>query len=120
MKTLFTFVLCLFVLSGCAHTAYGRADMAKRAKTEMVGMTKMDLLLCAGVPDRTQQIDGMEFLAYYSNSISGHNGDVYSRDCEATFIFVNDMVEKVTYTGKTGGLITKGQQCAYIIQTCLQ
>lgn len=86
----------------------------------MLGMSKIDLLQCAGVPDRVQKMEGMEFLAYDSRSVYGGNGNVHTRHCEATFVLVDDAVMKISYTGSTGGLLTKDHQCAYIIQNCLQ
>lgn len=33
--------------------------------------------------------------------------------------FRDKVVEKVNYTGNTGGILTKDHQCAFVIQNCL-
>jgi len=133
MKTIWIFLLSLSILSGCAYTSLGRADLAKRAKTEMIGMSKRDLLLCAGIPVRSEKIDDLEFLTYNSGGgsvgyIAGGNdsnaggGAIYMDEtyCKATFVLENGKVNKVSYSGPTGGFLTKDEQCAFVIKNCLQ
>jgi hypothetical protein len=33
---------------------------------------------------------------------------------------VNGRVDRVNYLGPTGGLLTAGEQCAYVVQACVQ
>lgn len=119
MKIAAGILLSLFALSGCASISADRASLAKRAKTEMIGMSKMELLLCAGVPDLIQKMDGMEFLAYNRRWISGGRYLIHSHSCEATFVLVDDVVERVSYIGKTDGYLSNDRQCGYIIQDCI-
>lgn len=125
-------LISLFILSGCASTSFGRADLAQRAKTEMIGMSKKELFLCAGVPSRSQQVDDMEFLTYHSggdsvgyvaggagSSAGGGAISLNKHYCEVTFAFENGVVRKVSYGGRTGGLITEGEQCAFVLQNCI-
>ena len=127
-----TLLVITTLLSGCASTTIGRSDIADRAKVELVGKSKKDILTCAGVPVRSQQTDNMEFLTYYSGGdsnayVAGGTGtsagggavSIKKKYCEVTFILSNGIVEKVNYSGRTGGLLTKGEQCAFVLQNCL-
>lgn len=106
------------VIAGCA--AHQRAKMAERAPSELVGLSKVDLLSCAGVPVRSEKIDNMEFLTY---SGSGDSKGFFHRRqhyCEVTFTLKDGVVQKVSYAGNTGSYFTKGEQCAYVIAPCLK
>ncbi len=103
--------------TGCSK--YKRVKMAERAPSELVGLSKVDLLSCAGVPVRSEKIDDLEFLTYSSGGTRGffcRSG----RYCEVTFTLQNNVVEKVTYAGNTGGRFSQGEQCAYVIAPCLK
>jgi len=132
MKNFLVFMACIIFLSGCASSKFGRSDLAKRAKVELVGKSKTEILMCAGVPMRSQQVDNMEFITYFSggdshgyaaggagSSAGGGAFSVKKRYCEVTFILKNGVVEKVNYTGRTGGWATEGEQCAFVLQNCL-
>jgi hypothetical protein len=95
-------------------------------------MSKIDLLSCAGVPTRLLEAEGLEFLTYISGgdgtgvTVGGVNSSVHGgvtsmkkRYCEVTFILKDGRVEKVNYTGRRGGLSTKGEQCAFVLENCL-
>jgi len=132
MKYAWVSLLIAALLAGCASTKFGRADLAERAKVELIGKSKKDILMCAGVPVRSEQAENMEFMTYYSggdsdayvaggagSSAGGGAVSVKKRYCEVTFILSNGIVEKVNYAGRTGGLITEGEQCAFVLQNCL-
>lgn len=127
--------IILFLLActlvGCGKLQ--RAQVAERAQSELIGISKLELLSCAGVPVRSEKIEDMEFLTYVGGgdsvgSIAGGAGSssgggvisISRRYCEGTFILKNGAVEKVNYTGRTGGLVTKGEQCAYVVEHCLK
>lgn len=129
-RTAIPFALCL-VLAGCAVQ---RAQEASRAQSELIGMSKVDLLSCAGVPARQAQAGDIEFLTYegggdssaasvataVSTSVAVVAGKRLHRYCEATFALKNGTVQRVTYQGRTGGLLTPGEQCAFIVEGCLK
>ena len=132
MKYAWVSLLIAALLAGCASTKFGRADLAERAKVGLIGKSKKDILMCAGVPVRSEQAENMEFMTYYSggdsdayvaggagSSAGGGAVSVKKRYCEVTFILSNGIVEKVNYAGRTGGLITEGEQCAFVLQNCL-
>ena len=132
MKITVTVVLCGLMLCGCA--AIQRVEIASRAQTELVGMSKKDLLLCAGVPLRQERVEDLEFLSFAgggdlvgstfatgtSPSSAVAVGKSTHRYCEATFVLKNGIVQKVNYQGRTGGLLTKGEQCAFIVENCVK
>lgn len=132
MKRVIAIVGILVVsITGCS---FQRAGLAARAQTELVGMTKKDLLSCAGVPIRQERVDDLEFLTYSgggdsvgvavahstSPSTAIATGKRTRRYCEATLILKDGIVQKLNYQGRTGGLLTKGEQCAFIIENCLK
>lgn len=132
MKYAWVSLVIAALLAGCASTKFGRADLAERAKVGLIGKSKKDILMCAGVPVRSEQAENMEFMTYYSggdsdayvaggagSSAGGGAVSVKKRYCEVTFILSNGIVEKVNYAGRTGGLITEGEQCAFVLQNCL-
>lgn len=132
MRTVLLLVICTLLISGCARTKFGRASLANKAKVELIGKTKKEILLCAGVPNRSEKADNIEFLTYVSggdsrgsirssrNSSSRRSSvSVKKRYCEVTFIFDSGIVEKVNYSGRTGGLATRGEQCAFVLQNCV-
>ncbi len=126
-------IILLAVLVLATGCTIHRANMAKRPKKEMIGMSKVNLLACAGAPMRSAVVHGVEYLTY------GGGGDIHGnvnirpsgygryrgsyssnrRYCEVTFVFQNDAVVKINYSGRTGGLLTKGEQCAFVVENCL-
>lgn len=109
-------LLIAFLLSGCV---FHRAEMASRAKSELIGMSKEDLLMCAGVPVKQEKIDDLEFLTY-SGGGDDDVGKILQYSCEATFILKDGIIKKINYQGRTGGPLTKDEQCASIIENCLK
>ena len=112
-------ILGLFAcVSGCA--VHKRMKMAETAKSELVGLSKTDLLSCAGVPIRSEKINDMEFLTYVSDATGIGFFHRSKRYCEVTFTLKDGVVEKVSYSGNTGGRFTKDEQCAYVIVSCIE
>lgn len=131
IKFLAIAVVLVVSFSGCT---FQRAGLASRAQTELVGMSKKELLSCAGVPVRQERVDDLEFLTYSgggdsvgaavatstSPSTAIATGKRTHRYCEVTFVLKDGVVQKVNYQGRTGGLLTKGEQCAFIVENCLK
>lgn len=131
MKSTIILALCGLTLCACA---FQRAEIASKAQTELVGMTKADLLTCAGVPLRQERLGDLEFLTYAGGGDSVGSavatetsstsavvaGNATHRYCEATFVLKDGIVKKVNYQGRTGGLLTKGEQCAFIVENCVK
>lgn len=131
MRNVTFLIICAIAFAGCAVQ---RAQIATRAQTELIGMSKKDLLSCAGVPLRQDHADDLEFLSFAgggdsvgtavatstSSTTAVAVGKSAHRYCEATFVLQNGIVQKVNYQGRTGGLVTKGEQCAFIVENCLK
>lgn len=128
MNTRF-FLLSLLILAflfGCvtAATRVHRSKIAEKAKTELIGKSKADILSCAGVPVSTDTSGKLEFLSYTSGNKIGKvdkygNVSEDTRYCEVTFVFENDNVIDIIYTGRTGARSSKDEQCAFVVEKCM-
>jgi hypothetical protein len=132
-------ILAAGALASCANP---NADRAADARQVLVGMPKETLLSCAGVPQRSAQIDNSEFLTYTSSDYSGGGpstsigvaggsgsgvgiglgfplfGGGYSSSCEANFTVRSGVVQQLNYTGSSGASASLGQ-CYRIVENCL-
>lgn len=115
--------LILTLLLGCVSARrIQRSIIAEKAKQELIGMSKTDILSCAGNPLRSEKKDQYEDLIYIGSSRSvDQNGNVpgEARYCEVTFTFSNDKVTDISYAGRTGGKDTVDEQCAFVVRNCL-
>ena len=116
------------LLVGVSSCAIQRAEIASRAKKELVGMSKKDQLACAGVPSRQDRREDLEFLTFTGTRDTVGTGAANSsapdimfgvyrapqRDCEAAFILKDGIVQEVSYKGRT-----EGERCAFIVENCL-
>lgn len=119
MKISIGSAVCLLLLTGCAVPPAG---MPNRSRTGLIGMSKHDLLQCAGVPARTQRLGEFEFLAFagQESADDGVSGEKNAaRFCEAAFVLKDGTVRKVNYRGRNGWLLPKGEQCTFIVKNCL-
>jgi hypothetical protein len=117
-------------ISGCA---INRAEIAAKAKSSMIGMTKQQVLQCMGAASNTQSQENTEIWKYYSGgdyqgSFNVNTTDQYAygstnfhkRSCEINIIFTNDSVTNILYSGRTGGLLTQGEECAFALNNCVR
>jgi hypothetical protein len=141
------FALALWVLSGCSLQ---RASEAQHAQSQMVGMTKEQVLQCMGPPAQQSAEGQTEVWSYASgngrtdvrafgnsttsgsviatgNYASGHANTYGSsfamatrRSCTVNVVMVSGRVGAVNYSGPTGGLLSQGEQCAFAIQNCVR
>lgn len=126
-------VLAICVVPLLTSCTLMRSNRAERAQDEMIGMSKIDLYSCAGVPNRTDTVDGVEFATYEGggdqrgyvagggqSGLGGGRVAMDRRYCHANFVIRNGKISKVTYTGRSGGYFTEGEQCAFIVDKCLK
>jgi hypothetical protein len=128
-------LLCLlFLIAGCASAK--RQEAADLARTQMIGMSKADLIACAGVPSGQAASGRTEALAYrfvgssssstFVQAVPGQNAafadtDTTTRWCEATFTLTDGKITSVGYRGKTGGLLANRQEtCGHIVDQCVR
>ena len=130
-----TIMLGAILLSACALQ---RARIAERAKTDMIGLSKPEILDCMGQPDSRSGGDGFEQWTYSrsdnpgigdfggaSNSRApnvGIGGETQTtargRYCVATVTFRRDSVSSIRFSGTTGGIVTRDEQCAFLVSAC--
>jgi hypothetical protein len=133
LKPLLLIAGVALALQGCV---YQRAQIAKDAKIKMVGMSKEKILRCMGPPANREQVGGTTVWTYQSGdgrtntfhdgTATGYSGGLNifgtstsrTRSCRINVVMSNDAVVRVDYSGRTGGLITQGEQCAYAVENC--
>ena len=116
----------LLLANGCS---IGRSHEAEQARTELVGLSKADLLRCAGVPNRMMS-DAEALYMTYDNSQTGQSGItlpiiggginlVGDEYCHTTFKLVGDRVASVSYAGNTGNALGSLAMCGFAVSTCI-
>lgn len=124
-------ILCL-TLCCCAIQ---RAQVAHEAQDKMVGLTKEQVLACMGPPANKAAEGATEVWSYSSGNgttISSGVGQYHgyglasattmttSRFCTVNVTMTGGRVAQVNYLGPTGGLLTRGEQCAFAVERCAQ
>jgi hypothetical protein len=147
----------LGLLAGCSIE---RAQTAAAAQTQMIGLSKGEVLACMGIPQAKAVEGDVEVWSYetgngrsdtvsngYSNTSATAAGvaeatragnttyaagaaagssqtnsfgfaSTRHRSCTVSVVMNNGVVSRVNYSGPTGGVLTKGEQCAYAVQNC--
>jgi hypothetical protein len=103
-------------LCGCAIQ---RAQIAQDAQANMIGMPKEQVLICMGPPANRATEGQTEVWAYNSGAtftVSDGNGS--TRFCNINITMSAGRVSDVSYHGPTGGLLSRGEQCAYAVDRC--
>jgi len=105
-----------------------RASQTPAAPSPLTGITRADLLACAGVPDRTAHEGDVELLIYSAIGRRTNPGEITRfgerrlqeevYHCEATFTIRNGRVARVVYRGTTSSLPAKDEACAAIVTGC--
>jgi hypothetical protein len=126
MRNLGIVAMCV-ALGGCAIE---RAQIAQDARTQMVGMSKEQVLTCMGVPANKAAEGATEVWGYASGNgmtVASASYDRYggtavasSRFCNINIVMASARVTAVNYTGPTGGLLTAGEQCSYAVDACVR
>jgi hypothetical protein len=129
-----TLGLAYLAVCGCSIQ---RAQDAATAKVSMVGMPKEGVLRCMGPPGNSTVVGSTEVWSYASGNGQtdtvafanawGSNGFASgigsgvstSRFCKVDIVMQAQQVARVNYSGPTGGLLTKGEQCAFAVENCL-
>ncbi len=138
-------ILICIGLTGCK---FQRVETAAIAKRELAGMNKASILGYMGVPAGKEGADNIEVWSCFSggdvnyygsgnsystgsakisgNTISGSSSttsfghvSAKKRHCKIDLVFSSGYVSVVNYSGRTGGLLTKDEQCAFAVQNCV-
>jgi len=90
---------------------------AHTAREKLVGLSRADVLRCAGEPHRVQHADKWEYLSYLSREPMPESR--HTR-CVTTFTLRNGYVESVDYENPNGNLIgTSIPECLDTVKPCL-
>ncbi len=128
MKQGLVLVLWLLVLAGCAWNS-DDVDIAKAARTSLLGMSQLQLESCLGLPDQKLTSGKTTLLMYNANSthslsltvpIINFVGASFNGYCHATFRMEKDRVVAVHYSGDTDDPLGGGKDavCAPIVRSC--
>jgi len=118
-------LLACALLTACAVKD---SRIAGRARSQLLGMSEVDLESCIGVPDERQSFGPTDVLTYYATSTSSINYSVplvggigFSNGayCHATFRIDNNRVTRVLYSGEKNATLAPDAYCASISRTCL-
>ncbi|MCP4328491.1 MAG: hypothetical protein GY791_08660 [Alphaproteobacteria bacterium] len=122
----------LALVSLLAACTYERSQVAKDARTELIGKSRGDILACAGRPKTTIKDGDLEYFAYYVGNpdydrvlgvqpteAQKITGSALPKNCKVRIMFRNGIVETVSYSGNTGGIITRGEVCASVVSRCV-
>lgn len=131
MRQYLTAGLVVFTAAACALQ---RADTARQAQSQLVGMSSEQVLACMGIPANRATLgetevweygsgNGQQTLAAAGNAngnFATASGVARQRFCKIDLVMRGGLVQTVNYSGPTGGLITQGEQCAYAVQNCVK
>jgi PDZ domain len=124
-----------------------RASAGSHRSAEInVGMSKQQVLSCMGPPANSAQIGDTEVWTYNSGNgrtdtfgsvsmigtpqpviggfvspgpmVGTMSATTTSRFCTVNVVMRGERVTKINYSGPTGGLLTKDEQCAFAIDNC--
>ena len=111
-------ILALSLLTACK---FYRAEVASDAQTQMVGMSKEAVLACMGAPAQIGQAGDTEVWSYSSGGdATTVSSTTLQRYCIVNVLMADDRVRSISYSGRTGGLLTEGEQCAFAVENCVQ
>jgi outer membrane protein assembly factor BamE (lipoprotein component of BamABCDE complex) len=118
----------LLICIGClalAACSLQRAQTAQNAQSQLVGMSKEQILGCMGPPLQKAVEGQTEVWSYASGNDRTHvtYGDGVAvgtrRSCSVNVVMTTGRVSQVNYSGPSGGLLSQGEQCAFAVQNCV-
>lgn len=120
-------IVALSTLSGCVEGSRPDADLAQQARAWLVGLSREQIIGCAGKPERIVGSPGSEALVYSAASgessiIIGASGGPVQKSqhsCEVSFLMRDNWVTEVRYAGRTGNTLTPDEECAPIVRKCM-
>lgn len=123
-------------VASCA--AYERSGQATKVKSQLVGLRKDQVRACAGPPRRREVRDETEVWIYEVGDDDVRRGPdpsatdpgtfgiespsrvIPKRYCVARVSIREGRVSSVSYSGMTGGVFSRGEQCAFVLGSCLR
>ena len=118
----------LVAVTGCAQLE--QANIAKSAQSQMVGISKEDVLSCMGPPHRRMAEGQTEVWAYDASSGSTLSADpvlgsqsIDRLYCTINVVMASGRVSRLDYAGRTTGSdfgVASGAQCAVAVHKCVR
>jgi hypothetical protein len=117
-----------FALAACA-TATQDAEVAKSAKTRLIGLSELQLETCLGLPDQKLTKGKTTLFTYNANSASNLSisapivsgvGVAFAGYCHATFRLESGRVTEIHYSGQTDDMGNKDAVCGPIVRSCVE
>ena len=112
----------IMLLSACAGQQAQPPGSSRAHKIELTGITKQQLLACAGAPAGEERDRRTERLIYatlpnFSPAEPMQSGRTRRRICEATVFIQNGTVERIEYSDGKGEPV-ESEQCAPLFERC--
>jgi hypothetical protein len=109
--------MCL-VLASCGSIAEDSA--AGRAQTEMIGMSKAQVLACMGPAERTAAEGTLEVWQYNVGEVTGFRGNVAQSACQVDVQWGAGKVASVSYRTQNARLLAPNALCGQAVARCLR
>ena len=120
-------VVLTLAMSACSIE---RNRTAEQAEAKLIGLTRAELYRCAGLPHRSEVIDGVE-IATYDNQLTTSNALTLpfigggltqgtNNYCRTTVTIDRGAVRSVNYAGDTGPFYAEHEQCAFTVRACVK
>lgn len=107
------------------------STIPNRARHELVGLTRADLVSCAGIPDQDEIRDGQEVLVWrqdqpvqgpldlktpfsFELSLGGHG------TCHVVATLRSGFVHRIAYSGPSATLQGPNAACGPVVRGCMQ
>jgi outer membrane protein assembly factor BamE (lipoprotein component of BamABCDE complex) len=104
----------LLALAGCAS---GRGATANEAQSQMIGMSKEQILKCMG-PPHSSYVVGSSTEVWAYNSTPRNAGAAPA--CIVNVMMQDSQVIDIDYRGAAGVLLPNDKQCAYAVENCIK
>ena len=125
MKKLLSGLVLLPILAGCAEIQ--STKIAKEARTKMIGLTKEQLLQCAGPPASKAAKGETEVWRYNSGGgATSYDSDGIGGTTAVTYYCIidvninSDRVQRIDYSGNTSAGLYEDVFCASAIRRCVR
>ncbi|UOM33497.1 hypothetical protein [Acuticoccus sp. I52.16.1] len=136
MRLLFRAMLLPLAVLPVAGCVIADAYDAAEGRSDIVGLTKTELRMCAGFPTKTMTEGGTEIWSYVRSSAAGTSvtlptlptlisipGPSFSQsstmDCRAQMRFAEGKVVEVAYAGATDVMGAEDAACGEIVRGCI-
>ena len=111
-------MIVIVAVTGCAENMLVQRRTAYLARRDLVGLSRGELISCAGQPAGSHMEGSREYLTYVGELPEKENAKD-SEVCVATFLLRDDRVYRLDYTSISGRLVSKMEHCYDMVEPCL-